>query len=134
LIRKIAGDDAPLELDGTAACLFVQHVVVIEHGHARTESYTYRLQADASQRSWLIRWEYEGVPRTDNAYPRAHVHVNGKFPDQAVIGALHIPTRMVSLELVLRHLITDWDVKPRSRDWEAILDESDETSAKHHIE
>jgi hypothetical protein len=132
LIRKVAGDDAPLELDGTAERLFVQHVVVVEHGHARTESYTYRLQAGASPRSWLIRWEYQRVP--DNAYPKAHVHVNGTFPDQAAIGALHIPTRMVSLELVLRHLITDWDVKPKSRDWEAILDESDQTSAKHHIE
>jgi hypothetical protein len=110
----------------------VQHVVVVEHGHARTESYTYRLQADASPRSWLIRWEYQRVPRTDNAYPRAHVHVNGTFPDEATIGPLHIPTSMVSLELVLRHLITDWDVKPRHGDWEAVLDESDvEASAKH---
>jgi len=36
----------------------------------------------------------------------------------------HIATARVSLELVLRNLISDWGVKPRSKDWEAILKES----------
>jgi len=79
-------------------------------------------------RSWLIRWEYvRDPPPADHAYPRAHVHVNGKFPDEVSIGRLHIPTRRMPLELIVRHLITDWDVKPRSDEWEAILDESVES-------
>jgi hypothetical protein len=125
LTRLVNDDDAPLELDGMTARLFVQQVVVVENGSCKTESYVYRLQADASTRSWLVRWDYRrDPPRADYSYPRAHVHVNGTFPDGAPINHLHIPTRHLSLELVIRHLITDWGVKPRTDDWETILDES----------
>jgi hypothetical protein len=125
LTRLVKDDDAPLELHGTAARLFVQQMVVVEDGLSRTESYSYCLQADASPQSWLIRWDYRREPpRTDYAYPRAHVHVNGMLSDLTVISALHIPTRRVPLELVIRHLITEWGVKPKSEDWQAILDES----------
>jgi hypothetical protein len=125
LIRVVDGANASLELGGTTARLYVRLVVVVEDGRCRTESYAYRLQADGSMGSWLVRWEYvRDPPPSDSAYPRAHVHVNGKFPDEAPIGRLHIPTRRMSLELIVRHLITDWDVKPRSDGWEAILDDS----------
>jgi len=49
-------DDAPLELDGTTKCLFVQQIVVVEDGQCRTESYSYQLLADKSLSSLLIRW------------------------------------------------------------------------------
>jgi hypothetical protein len=125
LTRVVDGANASLELYGTAVRLFVHQVVVVDDGHCRTESYSYRLQADASLRSWLIRWEYvRDPPESDYAYPRAHVHVNGSFPDEAPIGRVHIASRRVSLELVVRNLISDWGVKPRCDDWEAILGES----------
>jgi hypothetical protein len=132
LIRVVDEANAPLELDGSTARLYVRMVVVVEDGRCRTESYAYRLQADESMRSWLVRWEYVSDPSpADVGYPQAHVHVNGKFPDQSAIGRLHIPTRQMPLELIVRHLITDWDVKPRSDDWEAILDESVESFDGH---
>jgi hypothetical protein len=125
LTRVVDGDDAPLELNGTTAHLFVKQVVVVEDGRCRTESYAYRLLADASPSSWLIRWEYvRDPPPADYDYPRAHVHVNGKFPDGSPIGRVHIATPRTPLELVVRNLISDWGVKPRSADWRAILDES----------
>jgi hypothetical protein len=125
LARVVNEDDVPLDLDGTALRLFVKQVVVIENGRCRTESYSYRLQTDVSRGSWLMRWEYVREPSEVNyAYPRAHVHVNGRFPNDAPIGALHIPTRRVPLELVVRHLISDWGVKPRTDDWLTILQES----------
>jgi hypothetical protein len=66
LTRLVNDDDAALELDGTTARLFVQQVVVVEDGRCKTESYVYRLQADASTSSWLIRWEYRrDPPRAD---------------------------------------------------------------------
>jgi hypothetical protein len=112
LVRVVDGANAPLELDGTTARLYLRLVVVVEDGACRTESYGYRLQADASMGSWLIRWEYvRDPPAAYFSYPRAHVHVNGKFPSEAPIGRLHIPTRRMPLELVLRHLITDWGVR-----------------------
>ena len=45
LTRLVDGDDAPLELYGTTVRLFVEHVVVVDDGHCRTQSYTYRLLA-----------------------------------------------------------------------------------------
>jgi hypothetical protein len=91
----------------------------------RTESYVYRLQGDASTGSWLIRWDYRREPpRADYPYPRAHVHVNGRFPDGEPIGRQHIPAPRMPMELVIGYLISDHGVKPRSGDWEAILDES----------
>ena len=125
LTRLVNDEDTALELYGTAARLFVQQVVVVEDGRCKTESYIYRLQADPSARSYLIRWEYRRrPPRADYPYPLAHVHVNGTFPDGDPTGPVHIATARVPLELVLRNLITDWNVKSRTDDWEAILDES----------
>jgi hypothetical protein len=125
LARVLDGDNVPLELHGTTAHLFVRLVVVVEDGHCRTESSTFRLQTDPSRSSWLIRWEYlRDPPPADYAYPKAHVHVNGVFPGGASIGPLHIPSRRVPLELVAQHLITDWDVQPKNDGWQAILEES----------
>jgi hypothetical protein len=125
LARVVNEDKAPLELDGVPLCLFVKHVVAIEDGRCRTDSYSYRLQPVGSRKSWLIRWEYmRDPPRGDYAYPPAHVHVNATFADGTPAGRLHVPTAPVSLELVLRHLITDWNVNPRAEDWEDILGQS----------
>ncbi len=119
LTRSVDGDDAPLELHGATARLFVQHVVTVDDGRCITLSYSYRLLADASPKSWLIRWEYvREPPQPDYAYPRAHVHINSAFADGQPVGGLHIPTGRVPLELVIRHLITDWAVTPRSGEWE----------------
>lgn len=124
MTRVIDGDDVPLELDGTTARLVVQQVVV-EDDQCRTESYSYRLQADVSRKSWLIRWEYRrDPPRANYPYPRGHVHFNGTLFDGTPADHLHVPAPKMPLELIIRHLTTDWGVKPRSEDWEAILGES----------
>jgi hypothetical protein len=91
----------------------------------RTESYAYRLQADESPKSWLIRWEYvRDPPSADRDYPRAHIHVNGTFPDNSPIGRVHIASPKVALEAVIGNLISDWAVKPRTKNWKAILEDS----------
>jgi hypothetical protein len=93
----------------------VRQVLVVVEGRCQVESYTYRLQADDSLESWLIRWEYHREPpRSDYPYPPAHVHVRGTFPDQTTSDRLHIPTRRVPLELVIWHLISDWGVETRA--------------------
>jgi hypothetical protein len=103
----------------------VRQVVVVVDGRCQTESYTYRLQSGETMESWLIRWEYQREPpRPDYVYPAAHVHVHGAFPDAEPIGRLHIPTRRVPFELILWHLIAEWGVESKSRDWQTILTES----------
>jgi len=102
--------------------LFVRQVIEVVDGHCRTEAYSYRLQADASRSSWLIRWEYyRDPPRTDYPYVLAHVHVNGEFLDGEPLGRLHVPTRRVPLELVIWHLIADWGVESKTTGWQVLL-------------
>jgi hypothetical protein len=125
LTRLVGEASAPLELDGTAARLFVRQIIEVIDGHCRTESYSYRLQADEAVGSWLVRWEYHRErPRHDYSYPLAHVHVNATFDDGIPAGRLHIPTRRVPLELVIWHLIAEWDVRPRLDEWQPLLGES----------
>jgi hypothetical protein len=125
LMRLVDGDSAPLELHGTGVRLFVRQVIVVKDGDYSTESYAYRLQADESADSWLIRWEYQREPLpSDYPYVRAHVHVRGAFPDGKQAGGLHIPTRRVPLELVLWHLIAEWGVKPKQDNWQQQLEAS----------
>ena len=127
LTRVVEEDDVPLELDGTTARLLVHEVVVVEDDQCRTESYLYRLQADQSARSTLVRWEYRrDPPRAKYLYPRAHVHVNGTSPTGSRQAPSTSPPRACRWKSVLRNLISDWGVKPRTNDWEAILKESAE--------
>lgn len=116
---------APLALHGSSLRLFVRQTIVVVDGHCQTESYGYRLQSGTSAGSWFIRWEYfRDPPRPDYVYPLAHVHMNGTFENAEPIAKLHIPTRRVPLELVIWHLVAEWDVGTRDGDWNAILRES----------
>jgi hypothetical protein len=125
LTRLVDRASAPLELDGTSARLFFRQIIEVVDGHCQVESYSYRLQADESVESWLIRWEYyRAAPRPGYPYPLAHVHVNAAFAGGSTAGRLHIPTRRVPLELVLWHLVAEWDVAPRLKDWRALLTHS----------
>ncbi len=100
-------------------------MVEVVDGHCQTESYSYRLQADESRESWLVRWEYfRSPPRGDYPYPLGHLHVNAEFADGNAAGRLHLPTRRVPLELVMWHLIAEWGVVPKADDWRALLKES----------
>lgn len=125
LTRLVDRASAPLELEGTMARLFLRQIIEVVDGHCQVESCSYRLPADESVESWLIRWEYyRAPPRSDYSYPLAHVHVNAAFADGSTVGRLHIPTRRVPLELVIWHLIAEWDIAPRLDDWRALLTQS----------
>ena len=137
LERLVEGEDVPLELHGSTARLSVRQVVVVKDGRCKTESYEYRLQADESRKSWLMRWEYERErPRRDYPYPLAHMHIRATYPDGTPIDGHpvdrhHIPAggrgHPIPLEEIIRYLITDRGVKSKSKNWEAILEESAKT-------
>lgn len=113
------------DLFGTSLLLFIRQTIVVIDGHCQTESHTYRLQRDASAKSWLLRWEYlRDRPRPGYQYPLAHVHVNAAMQGDEAIGRLHIPTRRLPLELVIWHLIVEWGIKPRTPEWLAVLEDS----------
>jgi hypothetical protein len=128
-VKRIeGGDDPPLELPGTLRTLFVQQVIRVvddsEGKHCQTVSYRYRLQADESPKSTLIRWEYDrDPPRPDYQYPPAHVHFHGELEGADVQG-LHVPTGRVPLEYVAWHLIAEWGAAPLTDDWQGLLEAS----------
>lgn len=125
ITRLVEAARSPLELLGSSLRLFVRHTIVVVDGHCQTESYAYRLQADRTTASWLLRWEYfRHPPRPDYPYPLAHVHVNASFAEGTPVAPLHIPASRVPLESVLWHLIAEWNVAPRSEAWQPLLSES----------
>jgi len=115
-------------LFGSTARLLLVHTVEVMGEHCSTVSYSYRLSAGSAKESWLIRWEYfRDLPRPDYRYPLAHVHVNAGFAESIEareLPRLHVPTARIALELVLWHLIAEWEVDARTDDWRALLAES----------
>lgn len=93
-------------------------------------SISYRRSADPRCEDWIFRYEYgrEIASVGGYPYPVSHLHVNAEpsyyrgtkpFPD------LHLPTRRLSLEEIIQHLIVEHDVPtlgPRE-DVLAFLDE-----------
>jgi hypothetical protein len=89
-------------------------------------TYQYAVRRSADPNSWLVRWEFSrSKPRPDYRYPLAHLHLNANLSDDSRdVHGLHFPTRRLPLELVLWHLIVEWDVEPMADDWAEILAES----------
>src|SRR5690242_10594416 len=67
-----------------------------------TDAYQYRLDDGGGKE--LASWHWH--PSTGNRYPHLHV------PAGPIGGAAHMPTGRVSIESVLRVLLTDLAVKP----------------------
>lgn len=110
--------------------LFLQNNLVLRRSqkYPATLYYKYQYQATEDPDSWIFRYEYEREPGDDYPYPLSHVHVNAKpasydgvklFPD------LHLPVpERVTIEDVVRHLITEHDVGPISPTWEQTISET----------
>lgn len=126
ITRFVEDEATSLELLGSDLRLFIrQTIVVTGDGHCQTESYSYRLQRDAGRASWLMRWEYlRNRPKPDYPYPLGHLHVNASLEGDEPLERFHLPTRRVPLELVLWHLLVEWEVQPRSPDWQSHLADS----------
>lgn len=113
-------------MNGSPLFLLVKHEIDVAGGECHTTSYGYRLATGQAKDDWLLRWEYfRRPPQPDYPYPLAHLHVNGNLTSGGrALPKLHVPTRRVPLELVLWHLVAEWDVKPKQDDWRGLLEES----------
>lgn len=121
----------PCALHGTALRLYIEHEVEATGEEVHTASYRYVLQSDDPHDTWLVRWEYLRERPRGYPYALGHVHVRADFADQAGIDLadkplprLHLPTARVAFELVLRHVIGEWGVQPKTDRWAEILDVS----------
>jgi hypothetical protein len=125
ITRLVDGARNPLDLVGSPLKLFVRQNIQVIDDHCQTESYAYRLQSDQSAGSWVLRWEYFRLPpKFEYRYPLAHVHTNGVFEDGSDIGRLHVPTHRVPIELVIWHLVAEWQVESKMDGWQQVLRES----------
>jgi hypothetical protein len=77
-----------------------------------------------------LRWEYVSRETRDTGHCRHHLHLQGEYTlgtrRTIPLAQVHIPTGWVTLEEIIRFLITDLGVKPKEQDWENSLRESEE--------
>ena len=81
-----------------------------------TMAYYYGVQDRKGQELLAYHWH----PRSTPQHSDPHLHVY-EGAGAGIITKLHLPTRGVSLEELLRFLITELKVIPIKRDWEEIL-------------
>ncbi|MBM7788412.1 hypothetical protein [Tenggerimyces flavus] len=94
--------------------------------HVSTVAYDYRLD-DADGRE-LISWHWHPTPLPGVDFP--HLHVSSSALDRHA----HIPTGRVSIESILRLLLTDFGVHPTREhrtDYLDVLDASEQLFVDH---
>lgn len=97
----------------------------------RTVEYRYRVQgtADVNDED-CIRGEYVAREIRDTKHCRHHLHMQGEYTLGAgrtvPLARVHLPTGWVTIEEIIRFLITELDVRPKERDWEQLLRDSEE--------
>ncbi len=97
----------------------------------RTVQYRYRIQGSAGlEDEDCLRWEYVSREVRDTAHCRHHLHLQGEYtlgPRRTIpLAKVHIPTGWVTVEEIIRFLITELDVRPKEQGWEKLLRESEE--------
>lgn len=100
----------------------------------RTLAYAYRIGfGPRREDEWFVRWEYNSREHIDALHPRHHCHLaaaahcGGK---EFSLEKLHIASGWVTIEEVIRFLIYELKVRPKSADWDARLQASEELFRK----
>jgi hypothetical protein len=98
----------------------------------RTLSYAYRITEGPSFGDpWIIRWEYESREVKPGLHPRHHCHIRDRMQchnDRTTLDLshLHLPSGWITIEEVIRFLVHELELEPRSKDWDRLLLESEE--------
>jgi len=85
-------------------------------------SYTYQAGHDVDDPRPLFAYQYDR--NAPMPYPRCHLHVFAApagYAHERPFSRLHLPTRRVTLEQIVWHLIQEHDVEPRRDDWRQVL-------------
>lgn len=87
-----------------------------------TLEYRYWYQATADPNSWIFRYEYLRDPPPGYPFAPCHVHVNARpatYTGAKQFRDLHLPVgERVTIEAIVRHLVTEHGVTPISPNWE----------------
>lgn len=97
----------------------------------RTIEYRYRVQGTSGLNDEdCFRWEYVAREVRDTPHCRHHLHLQGDYtlgPRRTVpLAVVHLPTGWVTIEEIIRFLITELGVRPKEPRWEDLLRASEE--------
>lgn len=96
----------------------------------KTLRYNYHLlEGPKHDSKWIIRWEYISHSQRKDLHPRHHVHIatTVKTPvGEMDFDQLHLSTGWVTIEEVIRFMIVEMGVKPKSDNWDEELLESED--------
>jgi hypothetical protein len=122
---------APFSLEGGGFLFLYQHLCLRRREkYLTTLGYRYVYQSGESDESQIFRFEYEREPEDGYGYPRFHLHINATpntYEGEKEFPSLHIPTGRVTIEDVVRHLVTEHSVGPISPAWEKTLAQAEES-------
>ena len=85
-------------------------------------SYTYQVGDDLDNPRPLFTYQYD--QNAPFPYPRCHLHVfaaSDNYVHERPFSRLHLPTRRITLEQIVWHLIQEHHVDPRRDDWRQVL-------------
>ncbi len=85
-------------------------------------SYTYQAGEGLDDPRPLFTYQYDR--NAPFPYPRCHLHVfaaPNDYVQERPFSRLHLPTRRITLEQIVWHLIQEHNVEPRRDDWRQVL-------------
>ena len=85
-------------------------------------TFTYQAGTDNDDPCTVFAYHFDQNSRS--GYPRCHLHVHATpqhYPSEKAFPRLHLPTRRITLEQIVWHLIHEHGVHPRRDDWHDIL-------------
>lgn len=90
--------------------------------------YTYRLLNIEEREILAFHWHPSGLSDVTDPHLHLSSRLNpidmGRNQDPLPLAGMHIPTGFVTLEDVVRLLITEFGVRPRHSDWDTVLREN----------
>jgi hypothetical protein len=126
-IQALGVSEEPIRLaaadGGSGPSLFVEQQYEIlqapeelgsEYGPWKVSTRAYRYRIDVAGRELLL-WHWH--PSGKSQYTTPHLHAQA-----GDLMGLHLPTGRMSLEAVIRLLVTELGVRPLRPDWLAVLD------------
>ena len=97
----------------------------IQPRYLTTLEYRYVYQATPDDESWILRYEYVREPPEAYPYAREHLHVNAapaSYTGAQPFPGLHLPTgRRITIERLVRHLMSEHGIDPISPDCETAI-------------
>jgi hypothetical protein len=93
-----------------------------------TRNYFYQVHHQAGPELVAFHWHPGRADQPE--FP--HLHVDGAAGPIAIVRQNHLPTGRVSLESVVRFLITELEIRPLRDDWERILEEGERSFMARH--